>query len=154
MSIIYIIFFLFPRPTLITIYIDLRLAWHWFSSEDSKKNSGNLRRRDFLQFCSFFLTLASSSNINFHQEIFSVRMLFIFLTVTLLCFDIILMFFFLVVFVVVRDRRWHIYLPQVSAAHIVPLSVYWNQIKSKNPKVKKIQQNDEKKKPATHTFCI
>lgn len=94
MSIIYIIFFLFPRPTLITIYIDLRLAWHWFSSEDSKKNSGNLRRRDFLQFCSFFLTLASSSNINFHQEIFSVRMLFIFLTVTLLCFDIILMFFF------------------------------------------------------------
>lgn len=95
MSIIYIIFLLllFSRLTLITIYIDLRLVWHWFSSEVESEHKKINDAEIFL--------LPLDKDVYFHQKIFSVRMLFIFLTVTLLWFDILLVFFSWLLFVLV-----------------------------------------------------
>lgn len=105
MSIIYIIFFLyFSRLTLINIYIDLRLAWHWFSSGKWKKMAFNFTlEKDMRRFL-----------FRFYLKILPVRMLFIFSSVTLLCFGILSLFSF---FSLSKNWRWHIYHLQVSAEH-------------------------------------
>lgn len=99
MSIIYLIFsslvlVFSSRFTLITIYIDLRLVWHWFSSEE-KENSYNFillgfflyQIKDAQRFSSFvvfsFLLTKTFSSI---RKYFSVRMLFVFVECHIILF--------------------------------------------------------------------
>lgn len=115
----------------------------------------NKRRRDFLEFGYVFSFRRFTS-----VRLISIRKYFQFecCSSSWLSHYFVLTFFscflFSVVFVVVKDWRWRIYLLQVSAQHCVPLSVYWNQIESENPKVKKIQLNDEQKNSNAHFLYL